>query len=664
MIARPPASGNGRPGGAEPRPGGGGPGFRGFGMGGPPPGKIKDFRGTAGRLFGALRPELAKVIAAALLTAGGVTLTIPGPKILAQATNLLFDGLIGKSLPAHVTKAQVMAGLRQQGKGQLADMLSGMNVTPGRGVDFSALGEVLLVALLAYASGAVLIWAQAYIMAGVSQRTVYRLRRDVESKLDRLPLSYFDKTERGDLLSRVTNDIDNIGQTLNQVLSQILNSLLTVVGVLAMMIWINWLLALVSLVVVPVSVAVTVVIAMQSQRRFVEQWKWTGRLSGHVEQMHTGHSLVQVFGHREVAQAEFDKLNSRMYEASFAAQFLSSLVQPAMQFVGNLNYVAIAVIGGYKVASGTMTLGDVQAFIQYSRQFTMPLMQLAGVMNIAQSGVASAERVFELLDAEEESLDTRAPDEAVAETRGEVEFDDIAFRYLPDKPLIEDFNLHVQPGQTIAIVGPTGAGKTTIVNLLMRFYDVDRGTICVDGIDIRELPREELRRKFGMVLQDAWVFSGTIRENIAYGKPSASDAEIVAAAEAAHFDGFVRTLPDGYATKLDDDLAALSSGQRQLLTIARAFIADPAILILDEATSSVDTRTEVLIQEAMASLRKGRTSFVIAHRLSTIRNADSIIVMDQGRIVEQGSHDELLARDGFYRKLYRSQFVEAFAEVG
>ena len=654
MIARP-GGGNGRPAG----------GFRGgaFGMGGPPPQKIKDFRGTAGRLLGELRPDLARVIAAALLTAGGVGLTILGPKILAQATNLLFDGLIGKSLPAHLSKAQVVAGLRAQGKGQLADMLSGMNVTPGAGVDFGALGEVLLVALAAYACGACLVWAQGYIMAGVVQRSVYRLRRQVEAKLDRLPLSYFDKHERGDLLSRVTNDIDNIGQTLNQTLSQLLNSLLTVAGVLAMMLWINWLLALISLVVVPLSAAVTMVIASQSQRRFVEQWKWTGRLSGHVEQMHTGHALVQVFGHRERALAEFEKLNSRMYEASFAAQFLSSLAQPAMQFVGNLNYVAIAVIGGYKVASGTMSLGDVQAFIQYSRQFTMPLMQLAGVMNLAQSGVASAERVFELLDAGEEPAEAAPVAEPQPETRGEVQFVDVGFRYLPEKSLIEDFSLHVRPGQTIAIVGPTGAGKTTVVNLLMRFYDVDRGAIRVDGVDIRDLPRQELRRKFGMVLQDAWVFAGTIRENIAYGKPSASDSEIVAAAQAAHFDGFVRTLPAGYATRLDDDLASLSAGQRQLLTIARAFLADPAILILDEATSSVDTRTEVLIQQAMARLRRGRTSFVIAHRLSTIRNADSIIVMDQGRIVEQGGHEELLAREGFYHRLYQSQFVEAFAEV-
>ncbi|HEX6547971.1 MAG TPA: ABC transporter ATP-binding protein [Candidatus Dormibacteraeota bacterium] len=661
----------GGPGGARPA---GGPGQRGFWPGmGPPPAKVKDFRRTVRQLVGRLRPEWHWVAVAILLTAVGVALTITGPRILGQATNLLFDGLVGKSLPHGLTKMQVIAGLRAHGKNQFADMLAGMNVTPGVGVDFGAVGSVLLLAAAVYALGAVMIWAQGYVMAGVTQRVVYGLRKDVERKLDHLPLAYFDHHDRGDILSRVTNDIDNIGQTLNQSLGQLLNSLLTVVGVLIMMITINLVLAVISLVVVPLSGLITVLIATRSQRRFVEQWRATGALSAHVEQMHTGHALVQVFGHRERALEEFEVLNERMYRASFAAQALSGVIQPGVQLVSNLNYVAIAVIGGWRVASGTMSLGDVQAFIVYARQFTMPIMQLAGIMNLMQSGIASAERIFELLEAEEETPDAVFEDKLPA-VRGAVSFDNVSFRYEPDRPLIEDFNLEVSPGQTIAIVGPTGAGKTTMVNLLMRFYDVDRGAIRLDGVDIRELPRETLRAQFGMVLQDSWVFAGSIRENIAYGRldgnrgdggysPPSQD-EVVAAAEAAHFDGFVRTLPDGYDTHLDDDVSNLSAGQRQLLTIARAFIADRPILILDEATSSVDTRTEVLIQEAMAQLRRGRTSFVIAHRLSTIRNADSIIVMDHGRIVEQGSHEELIAREGFYYRLYRSQFVDAFAEVG
>ena len=652
-----------RPGGGGGSGGGGGAAQRGPLAMGPPPRKVKDFRGTVRLLLARLKPEWWWMAVATVLTATGVGLTIVGPRLLGNATNLLFDGLVGKSLPHGLTKAQAIAALRAQGQNQLADMLSGMQVTPGVGVDFTAVGNLLLLAALVYVAGAFLLWLQGYILAGVTQRVVYRMREDVETKLHRLPLSYFDRHERGDLLSRVTNDIDNIGTSLQQSLGQLLNSLLTVVGVLAMMLSINVLLATISLVVVPASVAVTIVIARRSQQRFVEQWKWTGRLSAHVEQMHTGHSLVQVFNYRPRALEEFQELNDRVYRASFLAQFLSGIIQPAMQLVGNLNYVAIAVIGGYQVASGTMSLGDVQAFIQYSRQFTWPLTQLASILNLLQSGIASAERVFELLDAEEEVEDV-APLAPAGPTRGQVTFDHVDFRYEPQRPLIEDFNLDVEPGQTIAIVGPTGAGKTTIVNLLMRFYDVDGGAIRVDGTDIREMPRELLRQRFGMVLQDTWLFGGTIRDNIAYGRIGATDEEVVAAAQAAHFDSFVRALPDGYSTYVDDEVSNLSAGQRQLLTIARAFVADPAILILDEATSSVDTRTEVLIQLAMARLRRDRTSFVIAHRLSTIRNADSIIVMDHGRIVEQGSHEELLARGGFYHELYQSQFTEAFAEAG
>ncbi|HEV2953988.1 MAG TPA: ABC transporter ATP-binding protein, partial [Candidatus Dormibacteraeota bacterium] len=460
-----------------------------------------------------------------------------------------------------------------------------------------------------------------------------------------------------------TNDIDNIGTTLQQSLSQLLNSLLTVIGVLVLMFTISPLLAVISLVMVPLSVLGTIQIATRSQRRFADQWKWTGRLNGHVEAMHTGHSLVQVYGYRAQAAEEFAILNEQLFRASFVGQFLSGLIQPAMQFLSNLNYVAIAVVGGYRVASGSMSLGDVQAFIQYSRQFTMPLTQVAGMMNLMQSGVASAERVFELLDAEQEVPDGAHP-LSVIENPGRVTFDQVAFRYKPDVPLIEDFNLEVAVGETVAIVGPTGAGKTTVVNLLMRFYDVETGAIRLDEVDIRQLRRDDLRRAFGMVLQDTWIFSGTIRDNIAYGKDDATDDEVVAAARAAYFDRFVRTLPDGYDTVLEDDAGNISAGQKQLLTIARAFIADPPILILDEATSSVDTRTEVLIQRAMADLRHGRTSFVIAHRLSTIRTADKIIVMDRGRIVEQGTQEDLLVKDGFYAQLYRTQFNEAPAEAG
>ena len=634
-----------------------------MGMGGPPPAKIHDAGRTLRQLLGRLRPELPLIAIVVLLGTGSVVLSVIGPKIIGNATNVIFDGIVGKMLPAGLTKEQAIALLQAHGKGQIAQMVSGMNVTPGVGIDFTALGQILLLAVAVYLFASVLMWAQGYLMAGVAQRTVYAMRRDVEAKLSRLPLKYFDSHPHGDVLSRVTNDVDNISTTLQQGLSQIVTSVLTVVGVLAMMLWISWLLALIALVTVPLSVVVTLLIARRSQRQFAAQWKWTGSLNGHVEEMHTGHALVQAFGRRARAREIFDEHNHKLYEASFRAQFLSGIIQPAIQFLANLNYVAIAVIGGYRVATGTMTLGDVQAFIQYSRQFTMPIMQIAGQMNLLQSGLASAERVFELLDAEEESsdVDTGA---RLGDVTGEVALEHVNFRYEPDKPLIDDFNLQVLPGQTVAIVGPTGAGKTTIVNLLMRFYDIDSGRIRVDKVNTGEIPRDEVRRAFGMVLQDTWLFAGTIRDNIAYGKEGATEEEVVAAAQAAHVDSFVRTLQKGYDTVLDEDASDLSSGQRQLLTIARAFLADPGILILDEATSNVDTRTEVLIQKAMAQLRRGRTSFVIAHRLSTIRNADTIVVMDGGKIVEQGSHAELLRREGFYYRLYNSQFTEAWSAEG
>jgi ATP-binding cassette, subfamily B, multidrug efflux pump len=635
-----------------------------MGMGGPPAGKTKNLGKTLARLVGRLRPEAMWIAIVAVLASSSVAFAVIGPKILGNATNVIFNGIVGKSLPPGMTKEQAIAVLRAHGQGQIAQMLSGMDVTPGKGIDFTALGEILLLAVAVYLLSSVFTWVQGYIMAGVAQRTVYGMRRDVEAKLARLPLKYFDSHSHGDILSRVTNDIDNVTTTLQQGLSQLVTSVLTVVGVLGMMFWISPLLAVISLVTVPLSIVITLLIARRSQKHFAAQWRWTGTLNGHVEQMHTGHELVQVFGRRKKAMEEFNRQNQELYAASFRAQFLSGMIQPAMQFLGNLNYVAIAVIGGYRVASGTMTLGDVQAFIAYSRQFTMPIMQIAGQMNLLQSGLASAERVFELLDEAEETADAQATElPELPELAGRVALEHVDFRYEPEKPLIADFNLEVRPGQTIAIVGPTGAGKTTVVNLLMRFYEIDSGRIRLDGVDAHDLPRDEVRGAFGMVLQDTWLFAGTIHDNIAYGKEGATDDEIIAAATAAHVDSFVRTLPDGYNTVLDEDASDLSSGQRQLLTIARAFLADPTILILDEATSNVDTRTEVLIQAAMARLRRGRTSFVIAHRLSTIRNADSIVVMDGGRIVEQGTHAELLARRGFYYELYNSQFTEALVEA-
>jgi ATP-binding cassette subfamily B multidrug efflux pump len=630
---------------------------------GPPAERAKDLRGTLRRLLTRLRPERIKLVIAMVLGVTSVAFMVSGPRILGNATNILFNGVVGKLLQAGVTKVQAIALLRAHGQGQIAAMVSGMNITPGRGVDLTELGRVLGLAALVYLLGAAFNYGQGYTMAGVTQRTMFGLRREVEEKLGRLPLRYFDSHPHGDILSRVTNDIDNLSTTLQQGLSQLLTSVLTIVGVLGMMFWISPLLAAVSAVTIPVAIVITFLIARRSQVQFTAQWDQTGTLNGLVEETHTGHALVQLFGRRRATIDEFGRQNRHLYEASFRAQFLSGTIQPSMQFLANINYVAIAVLGGYMVASGSLSLGDVQAFIQYSRQFTMPLTQIASQMNLLQSGLASAERVFEFLDAEEEAADHPPAAETAPgpQAAGRVKLEHVFFRYEPAKPLIEDFNLDVSPGQTVAIVGPTGAGKTTMVNLLVRFYEIDSGRIILDGTDYRDLTRDEVRSSFGMVLQDTWLFAGTIRDNIGYGKPGATDKEIVAAAEAAHVDHFVRTLPDGYDTLLDQDASNLSSGQKQLLTIARAFLAHPSILILDEATSNVDTRTEVLIQEAMARLRHGRTSFVIAHRLSTIRDADMIIVMDAGHIVEQGRHAELLARRGLYYSLYNSPFSEAQA---
>ncbi|HEU4673831.1 MAG TPA: ABC transporter ATP-binding protein [Candidatus Limnocylindrales bacterium] len=627
-----------------------------------PPAKARDFRGSFLRLVGRLRPEAAWIGLVIVFAFLSVLFAILGPKILGNATNIIFEGVISKSLPAGVGQDQIEAGLRASGQGQLADMLSGMHLTPGVGIDFAALAQILGLLVGLYLFSAVFSWIQAYVMAGVTQRTVYRLRTDVDRKLARLPLRYFDNHPRGDLLSRVTNDIDNIGQTLQQSLTQLITSVLTVIGVLIVMLTISPILAFLSLLAVPISLVVTVLIASRSQRQFVAQWASMGSLNGHVEEMHTGHAIVKVFGRQAEAIEGFDRENTKLYEASYRAQFITGMIQPAMNFISNLNYVAIAVIGGLRVAAGQMSLGDVIAFIQYSRQFTFPIIQTASVINVLQSAVASAERVFELLDEAEEVPDPIEP-RTLGRARGEVAFENVSFRYVPDRPLIEDLSIRADAGERVAIVGPTGAGKTTLVNLLMRFYEIDAGRITIDGIDTRDLTRDDLRRTFGMVLQDTWLFHGSIRDNIAYGRDGATEAEIVAAAEAAHVDHFVRTLPDGYETIVDDDAPSLSAGEKQLLTIARAFLADPRILILDEATSSVDTRTEVLIRRAMDRLMEGRTTFVIAHRLSTIRDADEILVMDHGRIVEQGTHDELLAANGFYADLYNSQFAEPLAEA-
>ena len=626
-----------------------------MGMNMGPPQKARTFKASAKRLLGQLAPERTLVLFVLICGVISVVLAVSGPKIMARGTDIIFAGFFGARLPANQTHDQAVAGLRAAGNTRMAALIDRMDVQPGHGIDFGALADVLVLVIILYVGASLFMWLQQYILNHVTQRTVRRMRNEVEAKLMRVPLGYFDGQPHGEILSRVTNDIDNVAQALQQTLSQILGAGLTAIGVLVMLVVISPLLAVIALVTVPLSLVITAKIGKRAQKGFVAQWKHVGALNGQIEEAFTGHALVKVFGRRAQVESRFRDKNTELFEAAFKAQFISSIIMPAINFVGNLNYVAIAVVGGLRVASGAMTLGGVQAFIQYSRQFTQQLSQLAQVSNVLQSGVASAERVFELLDSPDQSPDQHRA--TLPATRGEVRFEAVSFRYKPEVALIEDLSLLAKPGQTIAIVGPTGAGKTTLVNLLMRFYDLVGGRILLDGVDVAELPRRELRSKIGMVLQDTWLFGGTIRDNIKYGTPGATDAAMLAAAQATYVDRFVRALPAGYDTVIDEESSNLSVGEKQLITIARAFLADPSILILDEATSSVDTRTEVLVQRAMATLRERRTSFVIAHRLSTIRDADLILVMEHGSIVEQGSHAQLLAAGGAYHALYHAQFA-------
>ncbi|SHY07047.1 ABC transporter ATP-binding protein [Mycobacteroides abscessus] len=626
-------------------------GFRGVQQG--PAERSRDFRGTAIRMVKRLAPQRFLTATVITLSMIGIAIGVIGPRILGHATDLLFNGVIGRQLPAGQSREQAVETARARGDGQFAQMLSGMNVIPGQGVDFHAIGMTLALALSLYLIAGMLAWVQARLLNVTVQRTVVALRTEVENKIHRLPLSYFDSRQRGEILSRVTNDVDNIQTSLQMSINQLLSSMLTLVAVLAMMLSISPLLAVITLATVPLSLWVTRTIARRSQRLFVAQWANTGKLNAHIEETYSGFTIVKTYGHRAEAEAIFADRNAEVYRSAFGAQFCSGLVSPATAFIGNLSYVAVAVVGGLKVASGGLTLGSIQAFSQYVRQFNQPLTQVAAMYNTLQSGLASAERVFELLDADEETPDPLAA--ATAPTGSvRVEFEDISFGYSPGQPVIEGLSLRVEPGQTVAIVGPTGAGKTTLVNLLMRFYEVDSGRILLDGIDVSTMTRHDLRSRMGMVLQDTWLFGGTIAENIAYGRPGASQEEILEAARAAYVDRFVRTLPDGYDTKIADDGGNISAGEKQLITIARAFLARPQLLILDEATSSVDTRTELRIQRAMAELRRDRTSFIIAHRLSTIRDADRIVVLDGGRVTESGTHTELLARHGAYFAMTQS----------
>ena len=637
---------------------------------GPPPGKAEAFWPSFKRMVGLLGAYRVSLVVVALAAVGTVVLAVAAPKVLGQATNVIFEGVVSTMLPAGTTKAQAVEALRARGMDDFATMLSAMDVVPGAGIDYTRLGRILTVVLGLYVGSSLLNWLEGWLINRITIKALYRLRAQVEDKVHRLPLSYFDTVQRGELLSRLTNDVDNVTNTLQESLSGALTAILTVVGVLGMMFSISWKLALVALLMFPLMGVVFGVIGPRSQTAFTHQWARTGKINTRVEESFSGHALVQVYGRTASVREAFAAENEELFRASLRAQFLSGIMMPIMLVIGNINYVAIAVVGGAMVASGSLRLGDVQAFIQYSQQFSQPLGQLGGMATAVQSGTASAERIFELLDAEEERPDDVAPESGAATAAGTaaaspkspagpgvIEMEHVRFSYSPEVELIRDLSLRVDPGHTVAIVGPTGAGKTTLVNLLMRFYELDGGRILLDGRDIATMTRHDVRRRTGMVLQDPWLFAGTIRENIRYGRPGATDEEVEAAARACFVDHIIKALPQGYDTVLEEDAANISAGERQLLTIARAFVANPAVLILDEATSSVDTRTELLVQQAMNALRQGRTSFIIAHRLSTIRDADTILVMEHGDIVEQGSHDELIAAGGAYARLHAAQFA-------